>query len=188
MNKTPAKNLHPLLRLHQLDVLIFHWTMKRKRLELIARLARCVSHSADGFFYPLLALGLYLVNPDRGAPFAASMALAFMLERPLYWVLKNTLKRRRPPSALPGFQSFIIPSDQFSFPSGHTSGAFVTAMLLCLFFPALSVPALVWAALVGASRVTLGVHFPTDIVAGATMGATLAWSATRLLTGSGWLA
>ena len=188
MNKTPAKNLHPLLRLHQLDVVIFHWTMKRRHLEAMARLARSISRSADGFAYPLLALGLYLLDPVRGAHFAAAMALAFALERPLYWVLKNTLRRRRPPSALPDFQSFIIPSDQFSFPSGHTSGAFVTAVLLCLFFPALGGPALVWAALVGASRVTLGVHFPTDIVAGAAMGATLAWSATRLLTGSGWLA
>lgn len=187
MNKTPVKNLHPLLWLHQLDVLIFHWTMKRKRLELLARLARSISRSADGFFYPFLALGLYLLDPVSGISFAAAMALAFTLERPLYWVLKNTLKRRRPPSALPGFQSFIIPSDQFSFPSGHTSGAFVTAVLLCLFFPSLGAVALVWAALVGASRVTLGVHFPTDIVAGATMGGTLAWSATQLLAGNGWL-
>lgn len=185
MNKTPTKKVEILILLHQLDVVIFHWTMKRKRLDLMARLARTISRSADGFAYPLLALGLYLLDPINGSAFAAAMALTFSLERPLYWVLKNTLKRRRPPSALPGFQSFIVPSDQFSFPSGHTSGAFVCTVLLCLFFPAVAPIAFVWAALVGASRVTLGVHFPSDILAGATMGGILAWSAAQLLAGGG---
>ncbi len=184
MEKTAPKNPQLLMRLHQLDVSIFHWTMRRKRLELLARLARAISHSADGFAYPVLALALYLVEPVAGAALAAAMALAFALERPTYWVLKNTLRRRRPPSALPGFQSFIIPSDQFSFPSGHTSGAFLVTVLLCLYFPALGLLALPWAVLVGMSRVTLGVHFPTDIVAGAAMGSILAWSAVQLLTGT----
>ncbi|HLS97523.1 MAG: phosphatase PAP2 family protein [Porticoccaceae bacterium] len=177
MNKTAAKSLQVLLLLHQLDVVIFHWTMKRKRLNLLARLARGMSRTADGFGYPLLALGLYLLDPVQGGRLALAMVLGFAAERPLYWILKNSLRRNRPASALPGYQSFIIPSDQFSFPSGHTSGAFLTAVLLCLFFPAVAPLALAWAALVGVSRVTLGVHFPTDIVAGAAMGSTIAWCA-----------
>lgn len=188
MEKIPVKNSHPLTCLHNIDVLVFLWTMKRKRLAPMARFARCISHTADGFLYPVLALVLYRLDPSLGLPFTTALAVGFAFERPLYLILKNTLRRRRPPSALPGFKSHIIPSDQFSFPSGHTSGAFMVAVMLCLYFPLLGIPALIWATLVGAARVTLGVHFPTDIVAGATMGATLAWSATRLLAGSGWLA
>lgn len=183
MNKTSLKIPQSLALLHQLDVVIFYWTMKRKRLQLLARLSRAVSRTADGFGYPLLALGLYLCSADSGAAFAAAMILAFALERPLYYVLKNGLKRDRPASALPDYQSFIIPSDQFSFPSGHTSGAFLTATLLCLYFPAVAPVALLWAVLVGASRVTLGVHFPTDTLAGAAMGSTLAWCAAAIVGG-----
>ncbi|MFA5493578.1 MAG: phosphatase PAP2 family protein [Porticoccaceae bacterium] len=180
MNKPSAKNLRSLMLLHQLDVVIFHWMMKRKHLDLLARVARIISRSADGFGYPLLALGLYLFDNLNGKYFAAAMVLGFAAERPLYWLLKNSLKRRRPAARLPGYKSFIIPSDQFSFPSGHTSGAFVIAVLLCLYFPAIAPLALIWACLVGASRVTLGVHFPTDTLAGAAMGSTLAWAAAHL--------
>lgn len=183
MNKTSLKIPHSLALLHQLDVVIFYWTMKRKRLHLLARLSRALSRTADGYCYPFLAFGLYFYGTDSSIAFAAAMALGFALERPLYWVLKNGLKRDRPASALPGYQSFIIPSDQFSFPSGHTSGAFLTATLLCLYFPPVAPVALIWATLVGASRVTLGVHFPTDTLAGAAMGATLAWCAVQLLSG-----
>ena len=180
MNKTAAKSLQVLILLHQVDVVIFYWTMKRKRLNLLARLARGISRTADGFGYPLLALGVYLLDKVQGSALTLAMALGFAAERPLYWVLKNSLKRHRPASALPGYQSFIIPSDQFSFPSGHTSGAFLTAVLLSLFYPAVTPLAIIWATLVGASRVTLGVHFPTDILAGATMGAGITWGAAHL--------
>jgi undecaprenyl-diphosphatase len=64
----------------------------------------------------------------------------------------------------------IIPSDQFSFPSGHTSAAFVMATLIGYFFPLLILPAFAWAFLVGLSRIFLGVHYPTDILAGMAIG------------------
>jgi len=183
MTKTLQKIPQSLALLHQLDVVIFSWAMKRKRALLLAKLGRAVSRTADGFGYPFLALGLAVCAGDSGAALATALVLAFALERPLYYVLKNGLKRDRPASALPNYQSFIIPSDQFSFPSGHTSGAFLTATLLCLYFPAVAPVALLWAALVGASRVTLGVHFPTDTLAGAAMGSTLAWCAAIIVGG-----
>jgi undecaprenyl-diphosphatase len=76
--------------------------------------------------------------------------------------------------ALQNFHSIITPSDQFSFPSGHTSAAFMVATLLAYFFPALSVFLYGWATLVGCSRVMLGVHFPTDILVGAILGISVA--------------
>src|SRR5690606_19663008 len=119
----------PLLlsTIHNMDVVMFLWMMKRKHLALWARLCRNLSRTADGFGYPLLALGLWLLEELQGSLFALTLALTFALERPLYFVLKRGLKRDRPAAALPNLKSFIIPSDQFSFPSGHTSGAFATA-------------------------------------------------------------
>lgn len=159
--------------IHNLDVSMFRWVMKRKHLLLWARLCRDLSRTADGFAYPLLGLLLWYGAGTAGQLFALTMAMAFALERPLYALLKKGLKRHRPADALPNYQSFIIPSDQFSFPSGHTSGAFAMATGLAMFFPETTIIAYIWASLVAVSRVTLGVHFPTDTLAGALIGTLL---------------
>ena len=95
---------------------------------------------------------------------------AFAVERPIYFILKNTLKRRRPPDIVPNFKCLVTPSDQFSFPSGHTMAAFLLTGLVVVEFGAIALPMYLWATAVGASRVILGVHFPSDILAGASLG------------------
>ena len=67
----------------------------------------------------------------------------------------------------------LLPPDQFSFPSGHTMTAFALAVALGSFYPALSLPLLVLAGTIGLSRIVLGMHFLSDVVAGAALGATL---------------
>jgi len=104
------------------------------------------------------------------SPFLQAVLLAFAIERPVYFVLKNGLRRNRPQAALQNFRSIITPSDQFSFPSGHTSAAFMMATLLGFYCTPLTIPLYCWAALVGFSRVVLGVHFPTDTLVGAILG------------------
>lgn len=159
-----------LLSIHNLDVHLFLWLTKRKHLILWARLCRYLSHTADGYGYPVLGLLLWLWGGTPGRLLAITLILAFSLERPLYLLLKKGLKRNRPADALADYSSFIIPSDRFSFPSGHTSGAFAVATALGIFFPDAAPLAYAWACLVGVARVTLGVHFPTDTLAGALMG------------------
>ena len=79
----------------------------------------------------------------------------------------------------------ITASDEFSFPSGHTSGAFLVATALTILLPPVGIAGYLygWAALVALSRVILGVHFPLDTLAGALLGGSLAWVALQL-TGS----
>lgn len=144
-------------------------------MQLMSRVCKQISHSADGFGYPLLTLCLYLWGGTQAILFTQAIAITFLFERPVYFILKHCLKRNRPAEVLKGYQSFIIPSDQFSFPSGHTSAAFVVATLLYFTYPLSGPFAYTWAALVGLSRVTLGVHFFTDIIAGAAIGASLAY-------------
>jgi len=90
--------------------------------------------------------------------------------------MKYAFKRSRPYLVTPGLTKVSGGSGP-SFPSGHTSVAFATATSLTLAFPKwyVAVPAYMWAASVGYSRMYLGVHYPTDVLAGAVIGAGSAW-------------
>ncbi|UTW44530.1 phosphatase PAP2 family protein [bacterium SCSIO 12696] len=163
-----------LQAIHQFDVRAFTWCMRRKHLALWSRLSRTISFTADGYFYPLVAVAILLLFGARGERIFWVILAAYAIERCIYFALKNLLKRDRPADALPEFESFITPSDKFSLPSGHTSAAFLMAGLMSHLFLPLVWLLYLWACLVGTSRVFLGVHFPTDILAGATMGSSIA--------------
>lgn len=92
------------------------------------------------------------------------------------FALKYSIKRDRPYVATPDLKALGSPRDP-SFPSGHTSVAFATATSLYLAYPKwyVAVPAYAWAASVGYSRMYLGVHYPSDVLAGAVIGAGSAW-------------
>jgi undecaprenyl-diphosphatase len=155
--------------IHKYDVFMFTWLNNVSIHATLVRLCRTLSRTGDGLLYVLLAAWLYW---DQGGndPLLKTMILAFAIERPVYFVLKNGFKRNRPQQVLQDFCSVITPSDQFSFPSGHTSAAFMVATLLGYFFPSLMFGLYGWAALIGFSRVVLGVHFPTDTLVGVGLG------------------
>ncbi|ALP53048.1 Type II phosphatidic acid phosphatase [Candidatus Tenderia electrophaga] len=152
------------------DLIAFRWCMSRKRHAEIARLARWISKTGDGYLYALIGVLLLWLDAESGPPFALALLLAFAVELPTYLVSKNTVRRHRPADAIVGFSSFLQPSDKFSFPSGHTAAAFLFANVVAFYYPAYALPAYSAACLIGVSRVLLGVHFPSDIVAGMALG------------------
>lgn len=134
---------------------------------------RACSRAADGPLYVAAALTAALAGGHSHQVLTA-FAVAFALDLALYTVLKRTFRRKRPFQALPDVVRWIVPPDEFSFPSGHTAGACLMAVLGCAFFPAAG-PALVgFAVLVGYSRVALAVHYPGDVLAGALLGSSCA--------------
>lgn len=156
--------------IQQLDIQTFNWCMARRRREQLTALGRAISRTADGWLYVLFFVLYGVFQPESGWVLAQTAALAFAIERSLYWVMKNTCRRNRPQDALEEFTSFIIPSDTFSFPSGHTSAAFLFTVLVASQLPVLLPFLLAWSVSVALSRIFLGVHFPTDTLVGATLG------------------
>ncbi|PTS79328.1 phosphatase PAP2 family protein [Aeromonas sp. HMWF036] len=130
-----------------------------------ARVSRLISRTGDGPLYAVLAALLWWQG-EAERELVRLALLAFAIELPLYLLLKNSLKRQRPV----GLPVFITPSDRYSLPSGHTAAAFLMATILVTGFPLWAPLLFGWAALVGASRLLLGVHYLSDLVAGALLG------------------
>jgi len=89
-------------------------------------------------------------------------------------VLKRGTGRRRPYEVVPAVSAGAAPLDAFSFPSGHTLHAVAFTLVAASYYPALAAPLAAFALLVAASRVVLGLHYPSDVLAGAALGAVIA--------------
>lgn len=101
-----------------------------------------------------------------------NMSFAVILNTGSTYILKRIVNRDRPAQTYPDI--IAMENERFhSFPSGHTSNAFVTATSLSLNFKKWYVilPSYAWATAVGYSRMHMGVHYPSDVFAGAIVGA-----------------
>ncbi len=165
-----------LQQIQSFDTRSFLALSRHPRRLLLSRISLLLSATADGWCYLLLVPLSLLAKPDTAQHILRLALWAFGVERACYFVLKNTLRRRRPQQSLAGFTASITPADKFSLPSGHTSAAFLFVTLLCLMLSPLFMPLYLWAAMVGGSRVMLGVHYPSDIVSGALLGTSIAVS------------
>ncbi|PLK43225.1 phosphatase PAP2 family protein [Emticicia sp. TH156] len=131
---------------------------------------------------PIGLLGVGLIAKDKnlqrqgiasGAALAVSLGTSF--------VLKKIIDRPRPSEKYAFIQPYVVETDP-SFPSGHATAAFSVATSLSLAVPKwyVIVPAYAWAGTVAYSRLHLGVHYPTDVLAGAVIGAGSAWATHRI--------
>lgn len=93
-------------------------------------------------------------------------------------LLKHLIARSRPYDCIRGLIPLITPPTDYSFPSGHTAASFAVGVLLFRKLPKrYGIPALVLAALIGFSRLYLGVHYPSDVLAGALLGTGISYAA-----------
>ncbi|MFY8021115.1 MAG: phosphatase PAP2 family protein [Bacteroidia bacterium] len=94
------------------------------------------------------------------------------------YVLKELVKRQRPYLSYAEIELYGPKESGYSFPSNHTSSSFATATSLSILYPKwyVIVPAYTWSSAVAYSRMHVGVHYPSDILAGAALGAGSAWA------------
>jgi undecaprenyl-diphosphatase len=129
-----------------------------------------ISKLGDGWIWYALMLAFALCFGARGLRAGAQMLCTGLVAWQLYRLLKCQLRRPRPYRAHPQVVAHLPPLDEYSFPSGHTLHAVSFSVVAAAWFPALILPLAVFTALVAASRVVLGLHYPTDVLAGALLG------------------
>jgi undecaprenyl-diphosphatase len=127
----------------------------------------------DGWFwYGLGAMLVFYGGPQRfaavGAASSAAIGGIFVFK-----ALKRISQRPRPCQIEPHCWSKVLPPDKFSFPSGHTMTAFSVALVVSYFYPSLEGPLFFLALSIGVSRIVLGMHFLSDVLAGAVLGVAL---------------
>jgi undecaprenyl-diphosphatase len=99
-----------------------------------------------------------------------AFAMAYAIELSVYWLVKRFVTRLRPFVEIPGVTMLLPPPDEFSFPSGHTAAALVMTTVSSIVFPGFMFFMVPLSMGIGISRVYLGVHYPSDVVAGAFLG------------------
>lgn len=131
---------------------------------------RLASRLGDGMLWYGLMLVLPLVAGDKGWACARHMLLAGLASLVLYKVLKHASGRPRPFRVCPGIRCQGRVLDEFSFPSGHTFHAVGFSLVLAYHFPVGAAALVPFTVLVALSRVVLGLHYPSDVLAGAVLG------------------
>jgi len=141
----------------------------------------CATRGGDGWiWYAMGAVVLAFGGPARFLA-VASAALSAGVGIALFLTLKKRIGRRRPCTLEPHCWSTLLPPDQFSFPSGHTITAFAVSVSLIAFYPGLAVGLLFCACSIGLSRILLGMHFLTDVLAGVVLGCAIGHFCTHYL-------
>jgi undecaprenyl-diphosphatase len=133
-----------------------------------------ISRLGDGVFWYALMAGLVLLGGDQGISAALHLAAIGLVSLALYKALKRWTRRPRPCASDLRIRAWVAPLDEFSFPSGHTLHAVAFTIVSMSYFPVLAWLLIPFAASVAVSRVVLGLHYPSDVLAATGIGSALA--------------
>src|SRR5919106_6861165 len=135
---------------------------------------RVISWLGNGIFWYALMLGLLLADTREAAMPVLHMAFVAAVCTCCYKMVKRTTVRSRPYEVNPLVSAGAAVPDRFSFPSGHTLHAVSFSLVAGFYYPSLWIILGPFTVLTAVSRVALGLHYPSDVIAGGALGALIA--------------
>ena len=171
----------PLERLRLWDVRTCAGFNRVARSGPLLRAFRLVSALGDGIFWYALMLAMLLIHGIDAAPAVVHMFAVGIVCTLLYRALKRGTLRPRPFEVHAHIAAGSVPLDRFSFPSGHTLHAVAFTIVVLAYFPALALLLIPLTIAIAASRMALGLHYPSDVLAGAALGALVAGISLKLI-------
>ena len=141
---------------------------------LIRAWFRVISRLGDGIFWYALMLGILAVEQGGGVKAVLHMLAVGLTGTLIYKWLKHKTHRPRPYQVHQDVFVTGKPLDRFSFPSGHTLHAVAFGLVALFYFPLLAIILIPFIVMVAMSRVILGLHYPSDVLAGAAIGCVIA--------------
>ncbi len=148
------------------EVQLFYLLNRKIHCYLLDVVMRGVTHLGSIGFSIMFPIVLFLSNSQQTRQLGLQVALALSLSQIVVQLVKRMVNRPRPYKALENAIAVKPPSCKYSFPSGHTCAAFSMAFVLSNSIPDFGFVFLLLASLVGISRIYLGFHYPTDVLAG----------------------
>ncbi|MBU1214890.1 MAG: phosphatase PAP2 family protein [Gammaproteobacteria bacterium] len=165
----------PLQQIKQFDVSLCVSCNRLSRSFTLRNLFRFASRLGDGVFWYVLMISFLLQDGYDALPAVLHMLGAGLTGALLYKLIKGKTLRPRPFNVYPAIKCVGKTLDQFSFPSGHTLHSVVFTLVALAYYPGLFWLLVPFTGMVALSRPILGLHYPSDVLAGAALGALIAW-------------
>lgn len=162
------------LRLREYDNRLFLWCNHSLSHPWLDRILKGVTHLGSAAFTIALTISVVVFATGSWQRAGWHSLIALTLSHLLAVLIKKRFQRTRPYEALQNARISIHPLKDYSFPSGHTTAAFSTFIPFLFAAPGLAQVLLPLAFIVGLSRIYLGVHYPSDVLAGGLVGAVAA--------------
>ena len=168
------KSAPTFARLFELDLELCRRCCRLQRRVSMLALFRAVSRLGDGALWIGLAVALILFGGGDSLPAVLRMSVVGIAAAVVSRSMKALANRQRPFSVDPGISAGGAALDPWSFPSGHTLHAVAFNGVLLVDHPALALTLVPMTLAIALSRVVLGLHYPSDVAAGAAIGGLLA--------------
>ena len=175
------RHSEPVLRWLERERLVALWMHGAATRAWVVRALTTVSLAGDGWLWYAIIAALPWWGGPTGGSAAARMLCVGTVNLILYKIVKRWIARPRPFRVCEGLRECARSLDEFSFPSGHTLHSVAFSFILTAYYPAFAI--FVWplTLLIAASRIILGLHYPSDVIVGGLIGVTTAAISFNLL-------